>query len=206
LAAGLVGVLAVPAFAQEGHPIKGTWLGEWGAQKTPVFVVLDWNGREITGAINPGPNAALIKTAILTPPPPAAAGGGGGRGGGAGGGARGGGAGAGGGGARGGAGGGAAGGAAPGAGGGGRGGGRGGAGGGAAAPPAGGRGFAPQGPAAAGAPEWLVHLEADGKDAKGAAVHYVIDGKIENVGLANRAIIGTWSENGQKGDLRMVRQ
>jgi len=35
----LVGLLAcltlvVTAFAQEGHPLKGTWLGDWGPSKT----------------------------------------------------------------------------------------------------------------------------------------------------------------------------
>ena len=29
---------------------------------------------------------------------------------------------------------------------------------------------------------WNVHLEADGKDAAGKAFHYVMDGKLENIG------------------------
>lgn len=213
-------VLSAPLIAQEGHPLKGTWLGEWGAKKNPVFIVLDWNGKEITGTLNPGPDGAPIKNAVLTPP--AARAGGGGRGTGGGGrGTGGGGAGAPAGGAGRGAGGG--GGAAPGGGGagrGGRGGGGGAPAGGAGAPggaggnnlvaqaqggQGGGRGAA-QGAAPAAGGDWVVHLEADIKDAKGAAVHVVIDGKIESVGLANRSIVGTWTQGTEKGDLRMVRQ
>src|SRR5215831_15347234 len=87
-------VIAAPALAQEGMPLKGTWLGDWGpskTQRTQVFVVLDWDGKNITGTINPGPDAVPIQKAALdlqTPPAPAgapaqaapAAGGGGGRG------------------------------------------------------------------------------------------------------------------------------
>jgi hypothetical protein len=51
-----------------------------------------------------------------------------------------------------------------------------------------------------------VHIEVDGKDAKGAPMRYVIDGKIENIGLANRAIVGTMTAGTQKGDLRLTRQ
>ena len=34
---------------------------------------------------------------------------------------------------------------------------------------------------------WVVHLEADAKDKAGAVVTYVIDGKIENLAMHNRA-------------------
>jgi hypothetical protein len=37
-------------------------------------------------------------------------------------------------------------------------------------------------------------------------VKYVIDGKIENVGLPNRSIVGTWTIGGTKSDFRLVRQ
>ena len=56
--------LAVSAFAQEGHPLKGTWLGDWGPSKTDrnqVAIVMDWDGKQITGQINPGPSAIPIK-------------------------------------------------------------------------------------------------------------------------------------------------
>jgi hypothetical protein len=54
--------------------------------------------------------------------------------------------------------------------------------------------------------EWIVHFEGDGKDAKGAMVHYVVDGKIENIGLYNRSLTGTWVSGNTKGTFKLVRQ
>ena len=53
---------------------------------------------------------------------------------------------------------------------------------------------------------WLVHIEADGKDQTGKVVHYAIDGKIENLGLYNRSLVGTWTQGGVKGDFKLTRQ
>src|SRR5687767_5686233 len=53
-------LVAGPAFAQFGHPLKGTWSGEWGPTKekqTRVLLEFHWDGKEITGRINPGPKA-----------------------------------------------------------------------------------------------------------------------------------------------------
>ena len=71
--AGLVVALlvALPAFAQFGHPLKGTWSGDWGPTKdkqTHVVIEMNWDGKAITGNINPGPNAAPRDTLSLTPP------------------------------------------------------------------------------------------------------------------------------------------
>src|SRR5688572_19423788 len=184
------GVIAGAALAQEGHPIKGSWLGDFGPNKTtrtPVFLVMDWDVKNITGMINPGTDNIPIKIATLTPPTPAPPRGGGG------GGNRGGGGGGGGGNRGGGGGGGAQAGAAP------------------AAPPAAPAPApaappVPAAPAAPVQPDWLVHLEADGKDRSGAAVKIVVDGKIENIGIANRVIVGTWTAGTTKNDLRLVRQ
>src|SRR5216117_2029687 len=80
-------MVAGSALAQEGHPLKGSWLGDWGPNKTTrnqVFIVMDWDGKSITGMINPGTDNIPIKNATLTPPPPpppGARGGGGGAGG-----------------------------------------------------------------------------------------------------------------------------
>ena len=118
-------VMGVSAFAQEGHPLKGTWLGDWGPSKTDrnqVTVLMDWDGKQITGQINPGPGAVPLTKASLEPK------------------------------------------------------------------------------------GWLVHLEADGKDSAGKPVHYVIDGKIENLGLYNRSIVGTWNHDSVKGDFKISRQ
>jgi len=37
-------------------------------------------------------------------------------------------------------------------------------------------------------------------------VKYVVDGKVENIGLANRSIVGTWMVGTTKNDFRLVRQ
>src|SRR3954462_2744813 len=45
---------------------------------------------------------------------------------------------------------------------------------------------------------WAVHFEADAKDQTGKPVHYVIDGKIENIGSIHRSIAGTWMTGSTK--------
>ena len=68
-------LLAAPALAQEGHPAKGTWVGYWGptATENRLVIVMDYDGKNLSGAVNPGPNAVPIKLARLditpgTPP------------------------------------------------------------------------------------------------------------------------------------------
>ena len=117
--------VVITAFAQEGHPLKGTWLGDWGPNKNDrnqVTVVMDWDGKEITGQVNPGPNSVPITKATLDPK------------------------------------------------------------------------------------GWVVRFEADAKNPAGRVVHYVVEGKIENLGLYNRVIVGTWSHDNVKGDFRIQRQ
>src|SRR4029453_13633182 len=61
---------AAPVLAQFGHPLKGTWSGDWGPTKddrTRVLLELHWDGKAITGKINPGPKAVPIQTATLDP-------------------------------------------------------------------------------------------------------------------------------------------
>jgi hypothetical protein len=74
--AGIVAVLLVvgagtvrPA-AQEGHPLKGSWIGTWGPAKThdnDIVLILNWDGKAITGTLNPGIDDVAIKNATLTP-------------------------------------------------------------------------------------------------------------------------------------------
>ena len=116
---------ALHAFAQEGHPLKGTWLGDWGANKTSrnhVTVVFDWDGKNITGLLNPGPDAVAIQRASLEPK------------------------------------------------------------------------------------GWVVHFEAEAKDKAGKTVHFIVDGKIENLGLYSRSIAGTWNQDDLKNDFKIIRQ
>src|SRR3989442_14868818 len=61
---------ATPAVAQEGHPLKGSWIGTWAGNKihgADVVVVLNWDGKTITGMINPGTDNIAIKNATLNP-------------------------------------------------------------------------------------------------------------------------------------------
>ena len=67
----LAGAFAVwPVFAQEGHPLSGTWHGEWRpapAQKNPVVMYMKWDSKTVTGMINPGRNAVPLKSVTLDP-------------------------------------------------------------------------------------------------------------------------------------------
>jgi hypothetical protein len=54
--------------------------------------------------------------------------------------------------------------------------------------------------------DWTVHFEIDSKDAAGKPARCVVDGKIENLGLYNRSIVGTWNHDNVKGDFRLQRQ
>jgi len=53
--------------------------------------------------------------------------------------------------------------------------------------------------------KWTVHLEADGKDDKGAPAHFVADGKLENIGSYNRTITGTWNYGPTKATFKLRR-
>jgi hypothetical protein len=65
---GVLASLAVVAVAQEGHPLVGTWYGDWGPsrqERHDVTVVMTWDGKMIGGTIDPGPDAVPFKTATL---------------------------------------------------------------------------------------------------------------------------------------------
>ena len=60
--------LAVVAAAQEGHPLTGTWSGDWGpgaAQRTHITMVMSWDGKTISGTINPGPDQIPVSAIAL---------------------------------------------------------------------------------------------------------------------------------------------
>ena len=72
-------LMAVSALAQEGNPAKGVWVGHSGSPFTPqnrIVIVMDYDGRNITGVLNPGPNAVPLKVARMdiTPGKPASRG------------------------------------------------------------------------------------------------------------------------------------
>ena len=121
----LVVLAGAATVAQEGHPLKGSWIGTWSGNTVhgnDVLLVLTWDGKNITGTINPGTDNMVVKNASLNPD------------------------------------------------------------------------------------GWVVHLEADGKDKAGAAVTYVIDGKIENLAMHNRGITGTWKSPRGSGQFKINRQ
>jgi len=56
--------------AQEGHPLTGTWGGDWGAtaaERTRVTIVMNWDGKAITGLLNPGPDQSPLGTVAFDP-------------------------------------------------------------------------------------------------------------------------------------------
>lgn len=62
--------LTAPAGAQEGHPLKGSWIGTWEGNEVHgdfVLVVLDWDGKAVTGIINPGTDDIAITSVTLDP-------------------------------------------------------------------------------------------------------------------------------------------
>jgi hypothetical protein len=62
--------VAATALAQYGHPLKGSWSGDWGTSKESrnrVLLELKWDGKAVTGTINPGPDAVPLSEATLDP-------------------------------------------------------------------------------------------------------------------------------------------
>ncbi len=65
--------IALPAAAQalhegQGHPLKGVWLGDWGtsrANRNQVVIEMNWDGKAVTGNINPGIEAIPFTKAEL---------------------------------------------------------------------------------------------------------------------------------------------
>jgi hypothetical protein len=52
----------------QGHPLKGSWIGDWGPDKThrtPVLIVMDWDGKAVSATMNPGPDAVTFTKAEL---------------------------------------------------------------------------------------------------------------------------------------------
>jgi len=56
--------------AQEGHPLSGSWHGDWGpspTQRTPVFIFMKWDSKNIIATLNPGARGVPLKIATLDP-------------------------------------------------------------------------------------------------------------------------------------------
>lgn len=50
------------AWAQFGHPLKGQWSGQWGPADNSKRLLLDlhWDGKAISGVVNPGSESATV--------------------------------------------------------------------------------------------------------------------------------------------------
>jgi len=116
--------VTMPVSAQEGFPMVGSWAGDWGpnaTRRTQVTLVMNWDGKKITGLINPGPDSVPIASASLD------------------------------------------------------------------------------------SSKWTFHLEADAKDPMCNVMHFVADGKLDNIGSYNRTVTGTYTYGTQKGDFKIKR-
>ena len=58
---------AAAVYAQRqsaADPLTGTWTGDWGPSpndRNPVTLQLKWDGKALTGTVNPGPNAVTLQ-------------------------------------------------------------------------------------------------------------------------------------------------
>lgn len=62
--------LLVPIFAQEGYPLKGSWIGIWDGNTqhgNDVLLVMNWDGKAVSGIINPGTDNIKLNSATLDP-------------------------------------------------------------------------------------------------------------------------------------------
>ena len=125
--------IVIPAFAQMGYPLKGSWSGDWWLKKgeeNHILLDFDWDGKTLKGMLNPGTDNAALQKLTLEPP---------------------------------------------------------------------------ANNVAKAMDPWLLHFEADVKDASGKMVHYVVDGKLQNIGAYNKFVTGTWTAGNQKGEFKVVR-
>ena len=67
----LVLLLAIaPLAAQEGHPLVGTWRGTWGPsteERHDLTFVMEYDGKIVTGIINPGFESMRLAKVTLDP-------------------------------------------------------------------------------------------------------------------------------------------
>jgi hypothetical protein len=62
--------MCAPVFSQQGHPLTGTWSGDWGptsTQRHQITFVMNWDGKNVTGLINPGPDSIPIASVFVDP-------------------------------------------------------------------------------------------------------------------------------------------
>jgi hypothetical protein len=63
-------VLTVSVFAQQPDPLTGTWRGDWGPSprdRNQVTVALKWDGKALTGTVNPDSNPVQLQKSTFNP-------------------------------------------------------------------------------------------------------------------------------------------
>jgi len=63
-------IMSAFVFAQEGHPLVGSWHGdkvENPGNRAPITLIMDWDGKAVTGLVNPGYEHLDLKNAKLNP-------------------------------------------------------------------------------------------------------------------------------------------
>jgi len=61
-------LLTSVGLAQQGHPLTGTWTGDWGStttQRNQVTFVMNWDGKNVTGIMNPGPDSTPLASVVV---------------------------------------------------------------------------------------------------------------------------------------------
>jgi hypothetical protein len=112
------------AEAQQGHPLDGTWYGDWGPSPThrnSVVLIIRYDGENLTGLLNPGPDSVALDVVTMDHT------------------------------------------------------------------------------------DWSVHVEADVRTFSGEVERYVIEGQLQDLGLPNRSMTGTWTHGASNGDFSVSR-
>ena len=63
-----IGATAAPQ--KSSDPLTGTWTGDWGpsaSDRNPVVVELKYDGKALTGTVNPGANAVTLQKCTFDP-------------------------------------------------------------------------------------------------------------------------------------------
>ncbi len=63
----LILICVIPtASAQQGHPLVGSWLGNWESGQNAqnyLTIIIYWDGENISGIVNPGPDSSTLQNA-----------------------------------------------------------------------------------------------------------------------------------------------
>jgi hypothetical protein len=65
-----LGIASFAVTTSGADPLTGTWTGDWGpsaSDRNPVTVELKWDGKVLTGTVNPGPNAVALQKCTFDP-------------------------------------------------------------------------------------------------------------------------------------------